>query len=120
LLAQKVLAGGTTGYRHHPQLVRFLAMTDPQAVMAAYLAGVLAEAQSRGYTFDETKIGPRRFRGAIDETEGQLLYEWRHLRRKLAIRDPARRRALRSIKTPYPHPLFRIVKGDVRDWERVT
>jgi hypothetical protein len=74
LLAQKVLAGGTTGYRHHPQLVRFRAVADPSAAIATYLAGVLAEAHCRGYAFDTTRVGRRRFRDVIDETNGQLLY----------------------------------------------
>jgi hypothetical protein len=118
LLAQKVLAGGTVGYRHHPQLARFRAAADPLAAVAAYLAGILAEATTRGYAFDAAKVGGRRFRGVLDETDGQLLYEWRHLRRKLAVRDPARNKTLRPVKVPEPHPLFRIVSGEVRDWER--
>jgi hypothetical protein len=27
-------------------------------------------------------------------------------------------RQLRRVKIPEPHPLFRIVPGEVRDWER--
>jgi Pyrimidine dimer DNA glycosylase len=118
LLAQKVLAGGTVGYRRHPQLARFRALLDPPAAVAAYLAGVLVEAQARGYAFDAAKVGPRRLAGPIAETDGQLLYEWRHLRRKLAARDPARLRGLRLVKVPEPHPLFRIVPGEIRDWEK--
>jgi len=118
LLAQKVIAGGTVGYRHHPQLFRFRALPVPAAAIAAYLAGVAEEAFSRGYAFDASKIGGRRRRASIDETDGQLLYEWRHLRRKLAVRDPARHRSHRLVRLPEPHPLFRIVPGDVRDWER--
>jgi hypothetical protein len=119
LLAQKVLRGETTGYRHHPQLVRFQATPDPGASIATYLAGVLAEAKCRGYVFDAAKIAPKRLSGKIPETDGQLRYEWKHLRRKLAKRDPARNRSHRSVKVPEPHPLFRIVAGDIRDWERV-
>jgi hypothetical protein len=118
LLAQKVLAGSTVGYRHHPQLARFQARPDPAASIATYLAGVLAEALSRGYAFDASKVGTRRTDGTIEETDGQLLYEWQHLRRKLAVRDPARHRSHRSVRLPEPHPLFRIVRGEVRDWER--
>ena len=56
LLAKAVLAGKTRGYRHHPQLVRFRAQRDPQACICAYLRAVLAEATSRGYEFDATKL----------------------------------------------------------------
>ena len=44
LLAQKVLAGATRGYRNHPQLARFKAAEDPQAVVATFLAGLAEEA----------------------------------------------------------------------------
>lgn len=118
LLAQKVLRGETRGYRQHPQLVRFRAAPDPRAAIATYLAGVLQEAGRRGYAFDAGKVADARLPDALDETKGQLLYEWEHLQRKLEQRDPARREALRPVRVPLPHPLFRIVPGPVRAWER--
>ena len=118
LLAQAVLAGATRGYRHHPQLARFRAQADPVAIVASFLAGLAEEAQRRGYRFDVTKISRRRFAGYLPETDGQLLYEWRHLRAKLQVRAPELFRQFRRIRTPEAHPLFRIVPGDVREWER--
>ena len=119
LLSQKVLRGGTKGYKHHPQLIRFQAMPDPSAAIAAFLGSVLEEAVHRGYRFDATKIAPHRFAGTIEETEGQLLYEWRHLNEKLKRRAPVRYEEYRAILIPLPHPLFRIVTGDIRTWERM-
>ena len=119
LLAQKVLKGATRGYRHHPQLARFQAQDEPVAVIATFLVGLAAEAQHRGYRFDSTRISRRRFRAQLPETDGQLLYEWRHLKAKLRARAPQWHRQLRDITTPEPHPLFRIVSGDVREWERI-
>ena len=118
LLAQKVLAGATKGYRHHPQLARFQAQTEPLAAIATFLAGLADEAQSRGYRFDASKISRRRFTGQMAETSGQLLYEWGHLRAKLRVRAPQLHRQLRDVTMPEPHPLFRIVPGGVREWER--
>jgi hypothetical protein len=118
LLAQKVLQGATRGYRHHPQLARFRAVRDPLAALAAYLAGVLEEARRRGYAFDARKIAADPVADAIEATEGQLRYEWHHLKRKLARRDPERYRSCRSVQLPAPHPLFRIVAGGVQPWER--
>lgn len=118
LLAQKVLAGETKGYRHHPQLARFQAQPDPLAAIATFLAGLAEEAQSRGYQFDITKIQSRRFTSRIPETTGQLLYEWQHLTAKLQVRAPELQRQFRTVIRPEPHPLFRIVAGKVRDWER--
>lgn len=118
LLAQQVLAGATRAYRHHPQLARFRAQADPLAAIATFLVGIADEAKRRGYHFDATKISRRRFTGQIPETSGQLLYEWRHLKAKLRARAPQMGRQLRRVKIPEPHPLFRIVPGEVRDWER--
>ena len=118
LLAQKVLVGATRGYRHHPQLARFQAQSDPLGTIATFLAGIADEAEIRGYHFDASKISRRRFSGQIPETSGQLLYEWQHLKSKLQARVPLIARKLKSITTPEPHPLFRIVPGDVRAWEK--
>jgi hypothetical protein len=118
LLAQKVLAGATRGYRHHPQLSRFQAQPDPLAAVGAFLTGLAGEAKVRGYSFDSTKIQSRKFRGTIPETRGQLLYEWGHLKAKLRARAPEMARQWRSVKSPEPHPLFRIVPGEVRSWEK--
>lgn len=118
LLAQKVLQGRTRGYRHHPQLIRFQAASDPAAALGSYLAVVHEESVRRGYHFDRSKIGAKRFRGRIAETTGQLLYEWKHLKRKLAVRDAARYRVGRAVPVPEHHPLFRLIEGEVRDWEK--
>jgi hypothetical protein len=118
LLAQKVLRGATRGYKHHPQLQRFSGLANPSAALAGYLMAVHEEAVRRGYRFDASKIGARRSRGKLTETRGQLLYEWRHLKRKLKRRDVKRYRDLLPVKIPTPHPLFSIVPGKVRDWEK--
>jgi Pyrimidine dimer DNA glycosylase len=118
LLAQKVLRGATRGYRHHPQLHRFSKLANPPAALAGYLAAVHAEAVRRGYHFDASKIGTRRFRGKLKETRSQLLYEWQHLKRKLKRRDVKRYRDLLPVKIPAPHPRFKIVPGRVQDWEK--
>jgi hypothetical protein len=118
LLAQKVLRGRTRGYRHHPQLLRFRARRDPVGSMARYLAAVLDEARARGYRFDGSRLARAGMARPLVETRGQLLYEWSHLKRKLRRRDGARYRRLRGVETPEPHPMFRIVGGGVRPWER--
>jgi len=119
LLAQKVLRGATRGYKHHPQLLRFSGLANPPAALAAYLKAVHAEAVERHYKFDATKIGRQKSREKIAETHGQLLYEWLHLKRKLKRRHPQRFRELAKVKIPAPHPLFKIVPGKVRAWEKI-
>src|SRR5262249_17378340 len=86
LLAQKVLRGKTKGYRHRPQLIRFQAHAKPVAALAAFLKAVHEEATRRGYNFDGSKIARVQVAIQLDETDGQLLYEWEHLRNKLKQR----------------------------------
>ncbi len=117
LLAQKVLAGMTRGYRHHPQLARFRAQVDPLSAIGLFLAGLAEEADRRGYHFDASKVQMRRFKGRIPETTGQLGFEWKHLGAKLRKRAPQLALQMRGVETPEPHPLFRIVPGEIRTWE---
>jgi len=118
LLAQQVLRGRTTGYRHHPQLVRFRSHAQSLGCIARYLLAVHGESLVRGYRFDATKIGHSRAAVGLAETEGQLLHEWAHLMRKLRKRAPGLYRGLQKVDVPDAHPLFRIVPGAVRSWER--
>src|SRR4029077_14849990 len=120
LLAQKVLQGKTKGYRHHPQLARFKAHKNPVAALAAYLMEVHEEAKRRGYEFDGTKIARGRLAVRISEADGQLLYEWKHLCQKLKQRAPQVLACHKDISTPDPHPIFKVVRGGIRDWEIVT
>ena len=117
LLAQKVLAGATRGYRHHPQLSRFRDLADAQGAIAAYLKEVQTEADRRGYHFNAAKIGRCAVGVNISVTQGQMEYELEHLRAKLKMRDQAVFQRILSVKVPDPHPLFEVVAGDIETWE---
>jgi hypothetical protein len=119
LLAQKVLLGATSGYKHHPQLIRFLMQDEPVQAIATFLTFLDSEAKLRGYHFDSSKIMPARFSGQIEETSGQLQFEWLHLKRKLELRSPDRYDRYRDVAIAESNPLFNIVQGDVRDWEKI-
>ncbi len=116
LLAQAVLRGKTKGYTRHPQLDRFRLSREPVASVGAYLSAVCDEAERRGYRFDRRRI-VRRGRARLRATRGQLLYEWRHLKAKLARRDRAWLARVGRAPKLDPHPLFRIVPGPVEAWE---
>jgi hypothetical protein len=119
LLARAVLRGQTRGYRHHPQVSRFLAHPRPRYAINAYLAAIHAEATTRGYRFDGGKIGPVRAVPAMLTTTGQVQYEWQHLLKKLAVRNPQLCDRWRGIRVPRCHPLFSRVQGPP-EWERVS
>jgi hypothetical protein len=118
LLAQAVLLGKTKGYRHHPQLARFRDLLGPVSAIATYLAGVHEESRRRGYNFDKSLIRRARKHDCILETQGQLLFEWNHLKSKLRRRSPDWLAKIEHLKEPEAHPLFLIIPGEIRDWER--
>jgi hypothetical protein len=118
LLAQAVLRGRTRGYRHHPQLTRFAESAAPVATIVAYLEQVQAEATRRGYSFDRGRLARRSGTVAsLKVNRGQLEFEWRHLVAKVGSRDPAWLKELRGV-SPKSHPLFRVRRGPVAEWER--
>jgi len=119
LLARAVLAGSTRGYRNHPQLERFRAHSTPRSAISSYLRGVHAEALARGYSFNRDKIGRGQVQAPIPVNTGQMQYEWDHLLRKLAVRNPALWEQWRCISTPESHPIFRIRPGPIESWERI-
>lgn len=118
LLAQAVLRGETRGYRSHPQLDRFKSHSAPLSAMSLYLKAVHAEAESRGYSFDKSKIRPARKQVMLSVTSGQMEYEWSHLLAKLKVRNPALYRKWQETEAPAPHPLFKVRAGKVESWER--
>ena len=120
LLARAVLCGNTRGYLSHPQLERFRLQSAPRSAISCYLKGIHAEAATRGYSFDRTKIGRARIQAPMFVTAGQVEYEWQHLLRKLAVRSPALYEQWGAVGTPECHPLFQIQQGPVESWERVS
>jgi hypothetical protein len=119
LLARKVLLGNTRGYKHHPQLERFKLQRNPVASIERYLHVICDEASRRGYNFDRSKLACIRSVPRITTTSGQLAFEVGHLKKKLWKRDRKKFQKLRGLKTALPHPFFRVVNGDVEEWERI-
>lgn len=120
LLARKVLAGNTKGYRHHPQLQRFRQTDDPVSATDAYLAGLLQEARRRSYRFDASKIEvPDSSTACIPATTGQLEFEKKHLLEKLAKRSPGFAILLEKTVSLQPHPLFAVKDGEIESWEKI-
>lgn len=121
LLAKKVLEGKTIGYRNHPQLARFRKNKSPISAISSYLYFVWKEAEERGYNFDISKINKRKLVRIIPVTEGQLLYEFKHLLFKLSARnkDKFNKLIYNGISEIYPNPIFYKTPGNIEFWERV-
>jgi hypothetical protein len=119
LLAYAVLRGQTRGYKHHPQLERFRNHRQPVAAIRTYLHFVCDEAEKRGYRFDRSKLGRRLSVTKIGVTTRQLQYELEHLKRKLRRRDRAKYAAIRRLRTPDCHRMFKRMRGGVESWEKL-
>jgi hypothetical protein len=121
LLAKNVLLGKTKGYVNHPQLNRFKEIKDSINYINLYLNSLYEEALNRNYKFNKSKIGrfkkPRKF---IFVNDGQLDYEFKHLQKKLRIRDKNKFKENEKIKQLEVNPIFKTKKGDIEDWERIS
>lgn len=119
-MAQKVLQGKTKGYRFHPQLERFKNHPRPMAAIGKYLSAVCAEAAGRGYQFNAKKIFfPAGKIVPIKVTQGQIAYEFSHLKKKLKKRDVQRCKNVSKLRNIESHPVFKIVRGDIEPWEAI-
>jgi hypothetical protein len=120
LLAQKVLEGKTKGYTNHPQLNRFKESNDPVYHIGCYLSHVFDEAQNRGFKFNRVKIIHFSSESKLlTVTSGQLEFELGHLLSKLERRDFERFKRIKLVKIAECHPIFKVIKGDVQDWEKI-
>lgn len=119
LLAKSILLGKSIGYRHHPQLRRFKNTSDPVLAISTYLHSIYSEAILRNYSFDHEKIGIIDNSIKLDVNKNQVEYEFKHLLKKLKIRDNNKFKILNSIKKIKPNPLFNVIKGPIEEWEKV-
>ncbi len=121
LLAKAVLEGKTKGYKMHPQLERFKKSENQIESINTYLSYVLEESVLRGYKFNNGKINFGEINPGIkiEVTEGQLDYEFLHLKNKLKVRSPEDLKRINHIKFAKPCKLFVSVKGPVEAWERM-
>lgn len=118
LLAKHVLKGKTKGYKNHPQLERFKKSKHPIKSINYYLIHVYREAERRGYNFDKHKIDGENSKQKLSVTDGQIKYEMKHLLNKLKKRDNEKYNEIQKIRKLEVHPLFKIIKGDVENWEK--
>lgn len=118
LLAQAVIEGKTKGYSRHPQLIRFKEQLSPLGSIAEYLRAVHCEAVKRRYHFNARKISRSPATGRLEVTRGQLAFEWSHLMAKLRARNPSWWSSLTKVKQPQQHPLFRVKRGQIAQWEK--
>jgi len=117
LLAKHVLEGKTKGYKEHPQLNRFKKNAYPLETINQYLSEVYQEAVKREYNFDKDKIDWTFRPKVLNVTRGQVAFERKHLLAKLEERDWDRHQELVLLKNWDLHPLFKMIEGEIEDWE---
>lgn len=117
LLAQHVLEGKTKGYKNHPQLNRFKETDHPVDAINQYLVEVYNESVKRGYKFNKTKINWVYKTQKVNVTEGQLIFEFKHLLNKLKLRDPKAYDHLQHLKKYDTVTIFEKISGAIEPWE---
>jgi hypothetical protein len=118
IMARNALLGIKKGYINHPQLLRFKKQYDPVLFIDTYLLNVYKESVRRNYNFKRDKFGSNFTDSKIEVTDCQISYEFKHLKRKLKIRDITKYDELKKIEFPDVNPIFKVVKGDIEAWER--
>lgn len=119
LLAKKVLQNKTKGYKNHPQLIRFKTQSLPVDAINLYLQVILSEASGRKYNFNTHKVEAVPTVEPIPVSEGQIRFEFNHLLQKLRKRNRGQYDQLKHKSQIDMHPLFRIVPGDIEQWEKI-
>ncbi len=118
MLAKHVLEGKTKGYKNHPQLNRFKNSENAVASINQYLTSVYENSVERGYSFNKNKIDPDFSPTIMTVNDKQIKFEMKHLLKKLEKRDPKLFQELSRNIEIEPHPLFRIVEGEIESWEK--
>jgi len=118
LLAKNVLEGNTKGYKHHPQLIRFKSSVNPIGSINYYLSTVYYESVNRKYNFDKQKITWKFGKSSIKVTNGQIIYEFEHIKNKLKLRNPILYNKIKKINEIEPNPMFEVISGGVENWEK--
>ena len=119
LLAKNVLECKTIGYVNHPQLDRFKNSQNPLDAINQYLSNVYDEAVVRQFKFDSTKFRKPNLSLLLEVSEGQIIFEFKHLLFNLKSREINLYEKIEETKTIMPHPMFKIVKGEIENWERI-
>lgn len=119
LLAKAVLEGKTVGYTNHPQLIRFRESDHSIECINQYLKHVHDESIERGYNFDRRKIDLFSYSKQLVATDKQIQYEYMHLLSKLKMRNQTEYARLSSQVDIVPHPLFKVVHGEIENWEKL-
>jgi hypothetical protein len=119
LLAKNVLEGNTKRYKNHPQLIRFKNAEKPLQGINQYLSAVYQESLTRGYHFNIDKFNIDFHLQTLTVTQGQIEYEMQHLLKKLKTRDFKKYNESINQKNIQSHPLFKIIEGEIEEWEIV-
>jgi hypothetical protein len=89
--------------------------------IGTFLVEIAKEGTRRGYSFDTSKIARKRnrTRKKIVVTHRQVAYEFALLKSKLAVRDRKRLREIKGETVVRVNRVFRIISGDIAEWEKV-
>jgi len=113
LVAQRVFSAPSNDFIHR-QLLRFLGSNDPLEAIGAYLIEIYEESEKRNLDFNKDKIlKPNKSNKLIKIPKGQMVYEITKLNNFYAKNGEK----VELNLFPEPHPLFRVVEGELAYWE---
>uniref|UniRef100_UPI004028A1E8 pyrimidine dimer DNA glycosylase/endonuclease V n=1 Tax=Candidatus Scatocola faecipullorum TaxID=2840917 RepID=UPI004028A1E8 len=109
LLAQKVLNGELDVKLSNPIWQQFRQAENPLKAIGSYLSFVAAEGARRGYKFSHEKIIYPNFEDyEISVRPQDLIFEMKHLRDKLKLRDREKWNETSQVEKVEAHPTFRL------------
>lgn len=129
-IASKCLYGQTDTWKrknawiNHSQLDRFKFHFNPKSAISFYRLIVFADSLRRSYNYNIRLIQPlENIPDRIPVTEGQVLYEFTELYRRIEKRCPAYIPVIQEYIEKSGgeidvHPLFYVVNGVIEPWEK--
>lgn len=117
----KTKEGYPLAWEKHPQLERFKNTLFGNVLLRQYIKYLL----DYKYALQMKQLGYNSYIGLFicenfqSVNIQQLKYEWNHYLVKLLKRNKDLYNDLKNIELPDPHPLFKIVNGEIENWERV-
>lgn len=109
LLAQKALSGELDIQLNNQVWQRFKTSENPLKAIGSYLSFIASEGARRGYKFGHEKIIYPNFDDNDFEVRPQdLIFEMKHLRDKLKLRDKEKWHEANQVEVVEPNPAFRL------------
>lgn len=112
--------GYPKNWEKHRQLIRFQKLSRGDLAIKDYIQFLLMIWHNKKLDEINVENFPMNLTlGYLTVTDKQLRYEWQHYLGKIKKRSPNLYKKMMHITQPEPHPLFKVVKGEIEPWEKI-